>query len=38
MFIVRLALFVLGIIVLSFGITLTIKIQHLGVNPWDVLF
>src|SRR5690625_195575 len=33
----RLALFLFGLLVFSFGITVTIKMQHLGIHPWDVL-
>lgn len=33
----RWALFTLGLIVFSLGITLTINFQHLGIHPWDVL-
>lgn len=34
---VRLLTFVIGLIVFSFGISLSIKMQHLGLHPWDVL-
>lgn len=30
-------LFLLGLIIFSGGIALTINMQHLGVHPWDVL-
>lgn len=33
----RLGIFVLGLITLSLGIATTIKVQHLGLHPWDVL-
>jgi len=33
----RWALFFFGLCVFSLGITLTIKFQHLGLHPWDVL-
>lgn len=29
--------FLLGLLVFSAGISLTINMQHLGVHPWDVL-
>lgn len=31
------SLFMFGLIVFSFGISLTINFQHLGLHPWDVL-
>lgn len=34
---VRWSLFLVGLIVFSLGISVTIKVQHLGVHPWDVL-
>lgn len=34
---IRLAIFVLGLITLSLGIATTIKVQYLGLHPWDVL-
>src|SRR5699024_10871779 len=33
----RLVIFVLGLIALSLGISTTIQVQHLGLHPWDVL-
>lgn len=36
-FIWRWTFFIVGVIVLSLGITMTIKGQRLGVGPWDVL-
>ncbi|HLS65445.1 MAG TPA: YitT family protein [Pseudogracilibacillus sp.] len=33
----RFGLFLFGLLVFSFGITVTIKMQHLGIHPWDVL-
>lgn len=34
---VRLLIFFLGLVTLSLGISTTIKVQHLGLHPWDVL-
>lgn len=34
---VRIFTFIIGLIVFSFGISLSIKMQHLGLHPWDVL-
>lgn len=34
---VRVLTFVIGLIVFSFGISLSIKMQYLGLHPWDVL-
>lgn len=36
-FVWRWTFFIVGVIVLSLGITMTIKGQRLGVGPWDVL-
>lgn len=33
----RWGLFFIGLMFFSFGISLTIEMQHLGVHPWDVL-
>jgi len=33
----RIFLYLIGNIVFSYGITITIKMQHLGLHPWDVL-
>lgn len=33
----RLTFYLVGVIVFSAGITLTINMQHLGIHPWDVL-
>ncbi|MBS4219071.1 YitT family protein [Bacillus sp. FJAT-49711] len=33
----RLFLFILGMLFFSYGISMTIKVQHLGISPWDVL-
>lgn len=30
-------IFLLGLITLSLGISITVKVQHLGLHPWDVL-
>ncbi|OZU87549.1 hypothetical protein CIL03_15770 [Virgibacillus indicus] len=34
---IRWVFYMAGLIVFSFGITVTLKMQHLGVHPWDVL-
>src|SRR5690625_1217419 len=34
---VRSLLFLFGLCVFSLGISLTIKVNHLGIHPWDVL-
>lgn len=34
---VRIFFFLVGLVILSYGISLTIKVQHLGIHPWDVL-
>lgn len=34
---VRLFIFFLGLVTLALGISTTIKVQHLGLHPWDVL-
>lgn len=33
----RWSVFFIGLIIFSFGITMTINVQHLGLHPWDVL-
>lgn len=33
----RFCLYLVGLIIFAFGISLTIKMQHLGLHPWDVL-
>ncbi|ASN06811.1 YczE/YyaS/YitT family protein [Virgibacillus necropolis] len=33
----RWAFFFVGVIFFSFGISVTINVQHLGIHPWDVL-
>lgn len=35
--VIRWSFYILGLILFSFGISLTIKVQHLGIHPWDVL-
>lgn len=37
MFLLRWGLFLLGLIVFSLGISVTINVNHLGLHPWDVL-
>jgi uncharacterized membrane protein YczE len=37
MIFIRLALFFVGLIIFSLGITIAINVQHLGIHPWDVL-
>lgn len=34
---IRWAFFVVGLIIFSFGISVTINVQYLGIHPWDVL-
>ncbi|MFC4558973.1 YitT family protein [Virgibacillus kekensis] len=34
---IRWAFFVIGLITFSFGISVTVNVQHLGIHPWDVL-
>lgn len=34
---IRWAFFLVGVMIFSMGITLTINVQHLGIHPWDVL-
>ncbi|MFB4169483.1 YitT family protein [Virgibacillus sp. JSM 102003] len=34
---IRWSFFVVGLIFFSFGISVTINVQHLGIHPWDVL-
>ncbi|MEC5425671.1 YitT family protein [Virgibacillus sp. C22-A2] len=34
---IRWAFFVMGILLFSFGITVALSVQHLGIHPWDVL-
>lgn len=34
---IRLLLFLLGLMTLSLGISITINVQYLGLHPWDVL-
>ena len=34
---IRIAWFIVGLVTFSYGISLTITVQHLGVAPWDVL-
>lgn len=36
-YIIRWLTYVIGIIIFSLGITITITVQHLGLHPWDVL-
>lgn len=33
----RWAWYFIGVMIFSFGITVTINVQHLGIHPWDVL-
>lgn len=37
MFVIRWSTFLIGLMVFSLGITVTINVQHLGIHPWDVL-
>src|SRR5690625_1194079 len=34
---IRAGVFLFGLAIFSFGISLTINMQHLGLHPWDVL-
>lgn len=34
---IRCTFFIIGLLIFSLGISLTIQMQHLGVHPWDVL-
>lgn len=34
---IRLGIFFLGLVTLSLGISITVKVKHLGLAPWDVL-
>ncbi|WP_373895393.1 YitT family protein [Virgibacillus sp. CBA3643] len=35
--IIRWFVFIIGVMFFSFGITVAISVQHLGIHPWDVL-
>lgn len=37
MFGIRWVTYLVGVMIFSFGITMAIKVQHLGIHPWDVL-
>src|SRR5699024_693513 len=34
---IRIAWFLIGLLTFSYGISIAIKVQHLGIHPWDVL-
>src|SRR5699024_6122876 len=34
---IRIGVFVIGLMIFSVGISVTINVQHLGLHPWDVL-
>jgi len=34
---IRIVCFIIGLITFSLGISISIKVQHLGIHPWDVL-
>ena len=34
---IRICTYVIGLLIFSFGITLSIQMQYLGIHPWDVL-
>lgn len=34
---IRIAWFLIGLMTFSYGISIAIKVQHLGIHPWDVL-
>src|SRR5699024_10833258 len=35
---IRIGVFVIGLMIFSLGISVTINVQHLGLHPWDVLY
>lgn len=37
MFTIRWSTYIFGLLLFSLGISLAIKVQHLGIHPWDVL-
>lgn len=37
LYLYRLTMFILGLLIFSFGISLAIKMDYLGLHPWDVL-
>lgn len=37
MSVIRWGIYLVGVIIFSFGISMAIKVQHLGIHPWDVL-
>ncbi|GAB3061695.1 YczE/YyaS/YitT family protein [Virgibacillus ainsalahensis] len=37
LFTLRWSVYLIGVIIFSFGISITISMQHLGVHPWDLL-
>lgn len=34
---IRISVFLIGLVIFSLGIAMTINVQHLGLNPWDIL-
>src|SRR5699024_12572655 len=34
---IRIAWFLIGLLTFSYGISIAIKVQYLGIHPWDVL-
>ncbi|SDP64446.1 YczE/YyaS/YitT family protein [Halobacillus aidingensis] len=36
-FLIQILFFIMGLILFSFGISVAIKVQYLGIHPWDVL-
>ncbi|WP_223155064.1 YczE/YyaS/YitT family protein [Alkalibacillus aidingensis] len=37
MYIIRWLFYLIGLIIFSYGITIALSLQHLGIHPWDVL-
>jgi len=36
-YVIRWLTYIIGVMIFSLGVTLTITVQHLGIHPWDVL-
>lgn len=34
---IRISVFLIGLVIFSLGIAMTINVQYLGLNPWDIL-
>ena len=37
MFVTRWLFYFIGLLTFSYGITIALSMQHLGIHPWDVL-